>query len=148
MHPAGQSVTGAPRSPSCGQWARWSTRYCAEQNLGTTLLWKRISVYQKQVTGFDNHRRDIKSWEKKHEFLQRNEILLNIDVYLLLSRTMSSQAPYFPPVSFLWFLIWVFLSLGLTGPATILYVIYTDEAGMWRVQCVAERPNSFANRCL
>jgi hypothetical protein len=40
------------------------------------------------------------------------------------------------------------LSLGLTGSATILYVIYTDEAGMWRVQCVAERPNSFANRSI
>lgn len=35
---------------------------------------------------------------------------------------------------------------NLTGESSILYVIYTDQNGMWRIQCVPVRPNSFDNR--
>jgi len=36
---------------------------------------------------------------------------------------------------------------GLEGPDNnILYVIYTDQNGMWRIQCVPLRPKSFENR--
>lgn len=34
----------------------------------------------------------------------------------------------------------------LSGDGSILYVIYTDQSGMWRIQCVPVRPNSFENR--
>ena len=34
----------------------------------------------------------------------------------------------------------------LSGESSILYVIYTDQNGMWRIQCVPVRPNSFENR--
>jgi len=36
---------------------------------------------------------------------------------------------------------------GLDGKdSNILYVIYTDQNGMWRIQCVPVRPKSFENR--
>ena len=35
---------------------------------------------------------------------------------------------------------------NLSGESSILYVIYTDQSGMWRIQCVPVRPNSFENR--
>jgi len=35
---------------------------------------------------------------------------------------------------------------NLSGESSILYVIYTDQSGMWRIQCVPLRPNSFENR--
>ena len=35
---------------------------------------------------------------------------------------------------------------GLSGDNSILYVLYTDQNGMWRIQCVPEQPKSFTNR--
>lgn len=35
---------------------------------------------------------------------------------------------------------------NLTGASSILYVIFTDQSGMWRIQCVPVRPGSFENR--
>ena len=36
---------------------------------------------------------------------------------------------------------------NLSGESSsILYVIYTDQSGMWRIQCVPVRPSSFENR--
>ena len=35
---------------------------------------------------------------------------------------------------------------GDSSSSSILYVIYTDQSGMWRIQCVPVRPNSFENR--
>eukprot|EP00091_Calanus_sinicus_P023723 TRINITY_DN8177_c0_g1_i1.p1 TRINITY_DN8177_c0_g1~~TRINITY_DN8177_c0_g1_i1.p1 ORF type:complete len:394 (-),score=111.95 TRINITY_DN8177_c0_g1_i1:137-1186(-) len=34
----------------------------------------------------------------------------------------------------------------LSGGDSVLYVIYTDQNGMWRIQCVPLRPKSFENR--
>lgn len=35
---------------------------------------------------------------------------------------------------------------GISGDQALLYVIYTDQSGMWRLQCVPARPGSFENR--
>jgi len=35
---------------------------------------------------------------------------------------------------------------GSQGKTKILFVVYTDQNGMWRVQCVPVRPSSFENR--
>ena len=35
---------------------------------------------------------------------------------------------------------------GESSSSSILYVIYTDQSGMWRIQCVPVRPDSFENR--
>jgi len=35
---------------------------------------------------------------------------------------------------------------GITGDNSILYAIFTDSNGMWRIQCVPEQPKSFTNR--
>ena len=36
---------------------------------------------------------------------------------------------------------------NLSGESSsIVYVIYTDQSGMWRIQCVPEQPRSFSNR--
>lgn len=38
------------------------------------------------------------------------------------------------------------LESGLSPPVTIAFVIYTDQAGQWRVQCVPKEPHSFQSR--
>ncbi|XP_045729302.2 MYG1 exonuclease isoform X2 [Mirounga angustirostris] len=38
------------------------------------------------------------------------------------------------------------LESGLSPPGTIAFVIYTDQAGQWRVQCVPKEPHSFQSR--
>lgn len=38
------------------------------------------------------------------------------------------------------------LESGLSPPATIAFVIYTDLAGQWRVQCVPKELHSFQSR--
>nr|XP_019580025.1 PREDICTED: UPF0160 protein MYG1, mitochondrial isoform X2 [Rhinolophus sinicus] len=38
------------------------------------------------------------------------------------------------------------LESGLSPPATIIFVIYTDQAGQWRVQCVPKELHSFQSR--
>uniref|UniRef100_A0AAA9RV32 MYG1 exonuclease n=2 Tax=Bos TaxID=9903 RepID=A0AAA9RV32_BOVIN len=38
------------------------------------------------------------------------------------------------------------LELGLSPAGTIAFVIYTDQAGQWRVQCVPKEPHSFQSR--
>ena len=36
---------------------------------------------------------------------------------------------------------------NLSGESSsIVYVIYTDQSGMWRIQCVPQDPKSFENR--
>ena len=35
---------------------------------------------------------------------------------------------------------------GISGDSSILYTLYTDQNGMWRIQCVPEQPRSFSNR--
>jgi len=35
---------------------------------------------------------------------------------------------------------------NLSGDSSILYVLYTDQSGMWRIQCVPQRSGSFENR--
>jgi len=35
---------------------------------------------------------------------------------------------------------------GITGDNSILYAIFTDTSGNWRIQCVPEQPKSFNNR--
>ena len=35
---------------------------------------------------------------------------------------------------------------GLTGDTNILYALFTDQSGMWRIQCVPVQPRSFTNR--
>lgn len=34
----------------------------------------------------------------------------------------------------------------LSPPVTIIFVIYTDQNGQWRVQCVPKEPHSFQSR--
>ncbi|XP_047407405.1 MYG1 exonuclease isoform X2 [Sciurus carolinensis] len=38
------------------------------------------------------------------------------------------------------------LESGLSPPVAIMFVIYTDQAGQWRVQCVPKEPHSFQSR--
>uniref|UniRef100_A0A2K5H6Q0 Uncharacterized protein n=1 Tax=Colobus angolensis palliatus TaxID=336983 RepID=A0A2K5H6Q0_COLAP len=38
------------------------------------------------------------------------------------------------------------LESGLSPPVAIIFVIYTDQAGQWRVQCVPKEPHSFQSR--
>lgn len=38
------------------------------------------------------------------------------------------------------------LESGLSPPVTIAFVIYTDQAGQWRVQCVPKELHSFQSR--
>ena len=38
------------------------------------------------------------------------------------------------------------LESGLSPAGTITFVIYTDQAGQWRVQCVPKEPHSFQSR--
>ena len=38
------------------------------------------------------------------------------------------------------------LESGLSPAGTIAFVIYTDQAGQWRVQCVPKEPHSFQSR--
>ncbi|XP_027805653.1 MYG1 exonuclease isoform X2 [Marmota flaviventris] len=38
------------------------------------------------------------------------------------------------------------LESGLSPPVAIMFVIFTDQAGQWRVQCVPKEPHSFQNR--
>uniref|UniRef100_A0A2I3HJ97 MYG1 exonuclease n=1 Tax=Nomascus leucogenys TaxID=61853 RepID=A0A2I3HJ97_NOMLE len=38
------------------------------------------------------------------------------------------------------------LESGLSPPVAIFFVIYTDQAGQWRVQCVPKEPHSFQSR--
>lgn len=38
------------------------------------------------------------------------------------------------------------LESGLSPPVTVAFVIYTDQAGQWRVQCVPKEPHSFQSR--
>lgn len=38
------------------------------------------------------------------------------------------------------------LESELCPPAAIAFVIYTDQAGQWRVQCVPKEPHSFQSR--
>uniref|UniRef100_A0A8C9DRL5 MYG1 exonuclease n=1 Tax=Prolemur simus TaxID=1328070 RepID=A0A8C9DRL5_PROSS len=38
------------------------------------------------------------------------------------------------------------LESGLSSPVTITFVIYTDQAGQWRVQCVPKEPHSLQSR--
>jgi len=35
---------------------------------------------------------------------------------------------------------------GLEGDSSLLYAIYTDQSGMWRIQCVPKEAKSFENR--
>lgn len=38
------------------------------------------------------------------------------------------------------------LESELSPPVVITFVIYTDQAGQWRVQCVPKEPHSFQSR--
>ncbi|PNI32940.1 C12orf10 isoform 4 [Pan troglodytes] len=38
------------------------------------------------------------------------------------------------------------LESGLSPPVAIFFVIYTDQAGQWRIQCVPKEPHSFQSR--